>query len=107
MLNEDRLYSISLGVASLQDGLVGVATALSLAMAGHFKFLLHHFFVRLGLTDRRVSSIRYGMICITVVGPRPSTPKSVYLLSLQRRSLLCVMSCLFSGAVFLQTIGGV
>src|SRR5439155_26965276 len=49
MLNENRLYSISLGVASLQDGLVGVATALSPAMAGHFKFLLHHFFVRLGL----------------------------------------------------------
>jgi len=47
------------------------------------------------------------MIRITVVGPRPSTPKSVYLLSLQRRSLLCVMSCLFSGAVFLQMIGGV
>ena len=45
MLNENRLYSISLGVASLQDGLVGVATALSPAMAGHFKFLLHHFFV--------------------------------------------------------------
>ena len=61
----------------------------------------------IGLTDRRVSSIRYGMICIIVVGPRPLTPKSVYLLSLQRRSLLCVMSCLFSGAVFLQTIGGV
>src|SRR5437879_2735250 len=51
MLNENRLYSISLGVASLQDGLVGVATALSPAMAGHFKFLLHHFFVRLGLTQ--------------------------------------------------------
>src|SRR5256885_3564183 len=50
MLNENRLYSISLGVASLQDGLVGVATALSPAMAGHFKFLLHHFFVRLGLS---------------------------------------------------------
>src|SRR5438552_16769127 len=49
MLNENRLYSISFGVASLQDGLVGVATALSPAMAGHFKFLLHHFFVRLGL----------------------------------------------------------
>src|SRR5213080_200773 len=49
MLNENRLYSISLGVASLQDGLVGIATALSPAMAGHFKFLLHHFFVRLGL----------------------------------------------------------
>src|SRR2546426_9163642 len=52
MLNENRLYSISLGVASLQDGLVGVATALSPAMAGHFKFLLHHFFVRLGLAPR-------------------------------------------------------
>src|SRR5438552_18296627 len=52
MLNENRLYSISLGVASLQDGLVCVATALSPAMAGHFKFLLHHFFVRLGLTIR-------------------------------------------------------
>src|SRR5207244_11164532 len=49
MLNENRLYSISLGVVSLQDCLVGVATALSPAMAGHFKFLLHHFFVRLGL----------------------------------------------------------
>src|SRR5437016_13439401 len=54
MLNENRLYSISLGVASLQDGLVGVATALSPAMAGHFKFLLHHFFVRLGLTLKNI-----------------------------------------------------
>jgi len=38
----------------LQDGLVGVATALSPAMAGHFKFLLHHFFVRLGLEPNQV-----------------------------------------------------
>src|SRR5437667_12687353 len=83
MLNENRLYSISLGVASLQDGLVGVATALSPAMAGHFKFLLHHFFVRLGLsvtqsrvgncscTMWRVSWIRW--ICLAFpwkVGPR-------------------------------------
>src|SRR5437899_8170426 len=58
MLNENRLYSISLGVASLQDGLVGVATALSPAMAGHFKFLLHHFFVRLGLIERLSSPNR-------------------------------------------------
>jgi hypothetical protein len=37
-------------VASLQDGLVGVATALSPALPGHFKFLFHHLFVGLGLT---------------------------------------------------------
>jgi hypothetical protein len=36
-------------VASLQGGWVGLATALSPATAGHFKFLLHHFFVGLGL----------------------------------------------------------
>jgi CheY-like chemotaxis protein len=36
-------------VASLQDGLVGVATALSPALPGHFKFLFHHLFVGLGL----------------------------------------------------------
>jgi len=36
-------------VASLQGGWVGVATALSPATVGHFKFLLHHFFVGLGL----------------------------------------------------------
>jgi hypothetical protein len=38
-------------VASLQGGWVGLATALSPATAGHFKFLLHHFFVGLGLTQ--------------------------------------------------------
>jgi oligoendopeptidase F len=36
-------------VASLQDGLVGVATALSPALPGHFKFLFHQLFVGLGL----------------------------------------------------------
>jgi hypothetical protein len=52
---ENPLYSISLGVASLQLGWVGVATALSPVSAGHFKFLAHHFFVRLRLTkpDKR------------------------------------------------------
>src|SRR5437667_5957106 len=62
MLNENRLYSISLGVASLQDGLVGVATALSPAMAGHFKFLLHHFFVRLGLTPGSYCHLKFPAI---------------------------------------------
>jgi hypothetical protein len=33
----------------LQDGLVGVATALSPALPGHFKFLFHQLFVGLGL----------------------------------------------------------
>src|SRR6266542_1022394 len=54
--NENRFYSISLGVASLQGGWVGLATALSPATAGHFKFLLHHFFVGLGLTLLRSPS---------------------------------------------------
>jgi hypothetical protein len=36
-------------VASLQDGLVGGATALSPALPGHFKFLFHQLFVGLGL----------------------------------------------------------
>ncbi len=33
----------------MQGGWVGLATALSPATAGHFKFLLHYFFVGLGL----------------------------------------------------------
>jgi hypothetical protein len=37
-------------VASLQDGLVGVATALSPALPGHFKFLFHQLFVGSGLS---------------------------------------------------------
>jgi type IV pilus assembly protein PilA len=36
-------------VASLQDDSVGVATALSPATVGHFKFLFHQLFVGLGL----------------------------------------------------------
>src|SRR5882724_9922017 len=52
--NENRFYSISLGVASLQGGWVGLATALSPATVGHFKFLLHYFFVGLGLDVGRI-----------------------------------------------------
>jgi hypothetical protein len=37
-------------VASLHADSVGVATALSPATVGHFKFLFHQLFVGLGLT---------------------------------------------------------
>src|SRR5438093_13752468 len=76
MLNENRLYSISLGVASLQDGLVGVATALSPAMAGHFKCLLHHLFVRVGLVEEQRCGerlpIRREQYAFTL--PKPGRP---------------------------------
>src|SRR6266478_4282036 len=58
--NENRFYSISLGVASLQGGWVGLATALSPATAGHFKFLLHHFFVGLGLVIHCARQLNAG-----------------------------------------------
>src|SRR5215470_9045429 len=49
MGKENRLYSISLGVASLQGGLVGVATALSPATCRPFQVLSPSFFVGLEL----------------------------------------------------------
>src|SRR5262245_22398472 len=49
MEKENRLYSISLGVASLQGGLVGVATALSPATCRPFQVFSPSFFVGLGL----------------------------------------------------------
>src|SRR5262244_3115329 len=49
MGKENRLYSISLGVASLQGGLVGVATALSPATCRPFQVFSPSFFVGLGL----------------------------------------------------------
>src|SRR5215813_6452335 len=50
MGKENRLYSISLGVASLQGGLVGVATALSPATCRPFQVFSPSFFVGLELT---------------------------------------------------------
>src|SRR5262249_26366797 len=52
MGKENRLYSISLGVASLQGGLVGVATALSPATCRPFQVFSPSFFVGLGLDVR-------------------------------------------------------
>src|SRR5215470_15573577 len=49
MGNENQLYSISLGVASLQGGLVGVATALSPATCRPFQVFSPSFFVGLEL----------------------------------------------------------
>jgi hypothetical protein len=49
MGKENRLYSISLGVASLQGGLVGVATALSPATCRPFQVFSPSFFVGLEL----------------------------------------------------------
>jgi len=51
-VNKNPLYSISLGVASLQDDSVGVVTALSPATVGHFKFYLLSSIVGLGLSLR-------------------------------------------------------
>src|SRR5215813_3838275 len=51
MGKENRLYSISLGVASLQGGLVGVATALSPATCRPFQVFSPSFFVGLGLNQ--------------------------------------------------------
>src|SRR5215475_6542269 len=53
MEKENRLYSISLGVASLQGGSVGVATALSPATCRPFQVFSPSFFVGLGLTTIR------------------------------------------------------
>jgi hypothetical protein len=58
---KNPLYSISLGVASLQDDSVGVATALSPVSAGHFKFFLTTFIVWLGLI--LATGIEYFLIC--------------------------------------------
>src|SRR5215831_17156715 len=58
MAKENRLYSISLGVASLQGGLVGVATALSPATCRPFQVFSPSFFVglKLAVTARRWSN---------------------------------------------------
>src|SRR5215510_8852336 len=60
MGNENQLYSISLGVASLQGGLVGVATALSPATCRPFQVFSPSFFVGLELR------------ILTTVGHQPS-----------------------------------
>jgi hypothetical protein len=52
---ENPLYSISLGVVSLQVDSVGLATALSPVSAGHFKFLGYNFIVGLGLKPQPAS----------------------------------------------------
>src|SRR5262249_7684826 len=56
MGNENQLYSISLGVASLQGGLVGVATALSPATCRPFQVFSPSFFVGLELKNQRPST---------------------------------------------------
>src|SRR5262245_17553652 len=53
MGKENRLYSISLGVASLQGGLVGIATALSPATCRPFQVFSPSFFVGLELIAQR------------------------------------------------------
>src|SRR5262249_5173603 len=53
MGKENRLYSISLGVASLQSGLVGVATALSPAMCRPFQVFSPSFFCRIRVNYMR------------------------------------------------------
>src|SRR5262245_15667738 len=57
MEKENRLYSISLGVASLQGGSVGVATALSPATCRPFQVFSPSFFVGLGSTIHAVERI--------------------------------------------------
>src|SRR5215475_9397835 len=54
MGNENQLYSISLGVASLQGGLVGVATALSPATCRPFQVFSPSFFVGLELAVEKI-----------------------------------------------------
>src|SRR5262249_25898364 len=56
MEKENRLYSISLGVASLQGGSVGVATALSPATCRPFQVFSPSFFVGLGLVPKLAES---------------------------------------------------
>src|SRR5262245_45133154 len=65
MGKENRLYSISLGVASLQGGLVGVATALSPATCRPFQVFSPSFFVGLGLTH----VLAFGLLFITSLIP--------------------------------------
>src|SRR5215831_6593380 len=65
MGKENRLYSISLGVASLQGGLVGVATALSPATCRPFQVFSPSFFVGLGLitgTNKSVTPNKRKMV---------------------------------------------
>jgi hypothetical protein len=64
---ENPLYSVSLGVASLQVDSVGVATALSPVCVGHFKFYLSTSIVSLGLGVRhQVAAIQ---LCLTQRSP--------------------------------------
>src|SRR5262249_1083219 len=60
MGKENRLYSISLGVASLQGGLVGVATALSPATCRPFQVFSPSFFVGLELILGARFPVRYA-----------------------------------------------
>src|SRR5262249_45839348 len=60
MGNENQLYSISLGVASLQGGLVGVATALSPATCRPFQVFSPSFFVGLELVVGQSSMLMQG-----------------------------------------------
>src|SRR5262249_55099053 len=64
MGKENRLYSISLGVASLQGGLVGVATALSPATCRPFQVFSPSFFVGLGLRLIYFSELTTGEILV-------------------------------------------
>ena len=57
MEKENRLYSISLGVASLQGGLVGVATALSPATCRPFQVFSPSFFVGLELIVQKYGAV--------------------------------------------------
>jgi hypothetical protein len=69
MGNENQLYSISLGVASLQGGLVGVATALSPATCRPFQVFSPSFFVGLELTPAWATDIL--MVCAQIFSAEP------------------------------------
>ena len=59
---ENPLYSVSLGVASLQVDSVGIATALSPVCVGHFKFYLSTSIVSLGLIAGKRSLLALKVI---------------------------------------------
>src|SRR5215510_15322111 len=75
MEKENRLYSISLGVASLQGGLVGVATALSPATCRPFQVFSPSFFVGLGLAayvlQRKLPSWNLRSSTASEIGTEP------------------------------------